>query len=109
MRKLVTLLYSIIWATSLFISVGSVSTVMSAELRPLNLPSTQRQYSMPAPAQKATPTPSVYDRFATLVEGLNDTQKEEYRSSYQASLADARSRRDKAAETYYQTLLDILK
>jgi len=109
MRKPVYFLHSILWATLLYIGFGPASVATSAELRPLNLPSTQRQYSMPAPVQKAVPTPNVYDRFATLVEGLNDTQKQEYRSRYQASLAEAKSSQDKTAEAYYQTLLDILK
>lgn len=117
MRKPVILLYSIIWATlSLIslslISIGSISPAISAELRPLNLPSTQGQYNIPAPAQNVVPAPApapnVYDRFASVVEGLNETQKEEYRSRYQAELAEAQSRQDKTAEVYYQTLLDIL-
>ena len=97
--------------------VSALPVAYSGELRPLNLPSVQRQYTAPAqryapaaPAPAATlqAEPTVYDRFRKQVEGLNTQQIEKYRTTYQSSLMDARSRNDKAAEAYYAELLNIL-
>jgi hypothetical protein len=91
------------------ILLGLASIVHSAELRPLNLPSTQRQYTAPNESYvRPAVQPSVYDRFRTTVQGLNETQKDEYRRTYQTSLTDARAKGDQVAITYYQELLNIL-
>jgi hypothetical protein len=91
------------------ILLGLAPIVNSAELRPLNLPSTQRQYNAPNESYaRPAVQPSVYDRFRTTVQGLDETQKGEYRSTYQTSLADARAKGDQAAITYYEELLNIL-
>lgn len=91
------------------ILLGLAPIVNSAELRPLNLPSTQRQYTAPSESYvRPAVQPSVYDRFRTTVQGLNETQKDEYRRTYQTSLSDARAKGDQAAVTYYEELLNIL-
>jgi hypothetical protein len=94
----------------LFICIMPVA--YSAELRPLNLPSAQRQYTAPAqhyaPAITLQAEPTVYDRFRKQAEGLSAVQIDEYRTTYQSSLFEATSRGDKAAEAYYVELLNIL-
>jgi hypothetical protein len=98
-------------AFSITLSVIICSAVHSSELRPLNLPSTQQQYSAPTQVY-VTPVqpeqPAVYNRFREVSRGLNESEKEEYRKQYQKSLSVAQSRGDQAAVTYYQELLNIL-
>jgi len=42
------------------------------------------------------------------VEGLDEAQKNEYRTAYDRSLREAEARGDQAASTYYRELLNIL-
>jgi hypothetical protein len=84
---------------------------MGAELRPLNLPSSQMQAApQQAPPQQVmrVAPPTVYDRFRNQVIGLNTQQKEEYRHNYQTSLDQAESNGEQDAAAYYRELLNIL-
>ena len=83
----------------------------SGELRPLNLPSTQQPQMAPVPAPVVTPAPakpSVYDQFRQDIAGLSESEKQEYRDSFQSSLTQAKAERNWAAAAYYQELLNIL-
>jgi hypothetical protein len=98
-----------VYVLAITASLSLAPIVNSAELRPLNLPSSQRQYTAPTKSYaRPVAQPTVYDRFRTTVQGLNQTEKDEYRRAYSTSLDDARAKGDQTAVTYYQELLSIL-
>ena len=90
--------------TALFyLTLACSQTVSAAELRPLELPSTQRNYR-----QQPSQSNSIYIQFEKQVEQMNTKTKNLYKNKYKEEWSDAKAKGDYNRAEHYRRLLEIL-
>lgn len=94
-------------ASALFATVGSIQIACAAELRPLQLPSSQQGY-IQQPRRVEPVDNKLYRDFEEKVKTMSTEEKEAYRNYYSSELDKAVKRNDYNRTGHFNRLLSIL-